>query len=263
MKKRNRILLAALVVVVIGGLMWMALREPPEPVYQGKPLSVWLRSYEAAGVLQTSQETDNAVRSMGTNSIPFLLQRMRANDSSLQRRLVHLAVKQRLVKFRYTPASALRCEAVVAFGRLGTSASNAVPELIKICKWNTSTEVQCDTMEALGNIGPAAGNAVPILLMRTSSTNALVSASAIWQLGRIHAQPETVVPALIKILLDSNSKSRFCAACALADFGSDARSAVPLLIEYFNNEPDNSQKPYLAEGIKRIDPEAAAKAGVK
>ena len=41
MRNRVRIALAVLLVALVGGIIWQALRER-EPVYQGKRLSVWL-----------------------------------------------------------------------------------------------------------------------------------------------------------------------------------------------------------------------------
>ena len=50
-------------------IVWQVLRQR-EPVYQAKPLSVWLQSYSPDS---DSPEVDDAVRTMGTNVIPTLL----------------------------------------------------------------------------------------------------------------------------------------------------------------------------------------------
>ncbi len=186
MKKRNRILLTGLVAVAVAGaITWLAFPEPPEPVYQGKKLSIWLHPYQAGGMVedpvdrQIWSDSDEAVRAIGTNAIPFLLQRLRATDSFFSRRLLQLAAKQRFIKIRLTPAWEFRCEAVIAFRVLGASASNAIPEMVDICNHTRSHEVMTHTMEALGNIGPPAVPAVTQFLtnknrdIRSEATNAL------------------------------------------------------------------------------------------
>jgi hypothetical protein len=72
MRKRFRSLLAVLLVAVVGGLAWQVTR-PREPVYQGKPLSYWL-------VRPARDPNFNALRALGTNAIPTLLQMLRAKD---------------------------------------------------------------------------------------------------------------------------------------------------------------------------------------
>jgi len=50
---------------------------------------------------------------------------------------------------------------------------------------------------------------------------------------------------------------------ALQDFGPNAKSALPVLVEFFINAQDSSERSYAANALKAIDPEAAAKAGVR
>jgi len=47
--KKKRILFAVLVLAVLGFLAWEVFRGR-EPVYQGKTLSEWLRSYDYQGI---------------------------------------------------------------------------------------------------------------------------------------------------------------------------------------------------------------------
>ena len=86
MIKKRHILPAVLAVGVVGVLVWPAMRRPGEPVYQEKRLSEWLQGYDHAGLKSRARdESDEAVRNMGTNAIPLLLQRLRENDFNCKR----------------------------------------------------------------------------------------------------------------------------------------------------------------------------------
>jgi HEAT repeat protein len=83
--------------------------------------------------------------------------------------------------------------------------------------------------------------------------------SAAWSLGQIHAVPEVSVPALIQFLRDSDSDTRRNAAKALWCFGAAAKQAVPALVESLQ-DPSVAVQSEAANALKKIDPEAAAKA---
>jgi HEAT repeat protein len=70
------------------------------------------------------------------------------------------------------------------------------------------------------------------------------------------------VPVLIKALRDPDASVRGAAACSLEAFGAEAKGAVPALLELLKDE-DEYARGAAAEASGQIDPEAAAKAGVK
>src|SRR5579863_7150233 len=125
---------ALLFVILAGGLVWLLARSvPPDPVYGGKRLSVWLQTYDpssphARGSREWS-ETDEAVRHIGTNAVPRLLDWLRQSDSSLKLKLVAWARKQPFIKIHFVPAATRNREASLAFVALGNNARNAVPGL--------------------------------------------------------------------------------------------------------------------------------------
>ena len=72
-----------------------------EPVYRGKPLSVWLQRYIQGGSyigFWPEPEADEAIRQIGTNAIPTLLLMLREHDSKLKLALLRLSVQARLHK---------------------------------------------------------------------------------------------------------------------------------------------------------------------
>jgi HEAT repeat protein len=236
---------------------------PPEPIYLGKPLSDWLKAYpgystagggsEAAtrAAYEAGNQAKRAVNQSGTNAIPTLLRMLRAQRDSNQ-------------------------AAFWGFRMLGTNAQSAVPALVEIVDQNISPTSQMLAINVLGQIGPPAKEAIPSLLRWSTNTDANVRRGAVWVLGRIHAEPDRVVPALISVTRDPNKSVQYCAIESLGRFGLDAKPAVPALAELLNSTqspayisiPPNVPKPVdlrevTAKALKAIDPEAAAKTGIK
>ncbi len=219
-------------------------------------MSEWLAAYNGP-----SPETDEAVRRLGTNAIPTLLRMLRAKDSRVTAKVVRLVQKQHLIKFAYTYDFQKNGAAARAFDSLGADAKDAVPELIKIFEKNISANSQNYTAWALGAIGPPAAKAVPLLLRASTETN-YTRRNAIYALGKIHAEPELVVPALTNLLTNPDRDVRASTISSLELFGSGAKSAVPVLIQSLN-DPNPPVRKLARSALQKIDPEAAAKIGLK
>src|SRR5205807_576256 len=97
-------------------------------------------------------------------------------------------------------------------------------------------------------------------------TNSSLRSNAVFALGGIHSEPETVVPVLIQALRDPSDSVRYSAVTALLAFGTDASPAVPALIELISRERKRTTTPgqhliiyaWAEHVLKQIDPEAAA-----
>jgi HEAT repeat protein len=81
-------------------------------------------------------------------------------------------------------------------------------------------------------------------------------------LGHIHSEPALVVPALIESLRDPDVFVRAQAATALGEFGTNAKPAAAVLIELLHEQNQDATNA-ASKAIKQIDPEAAARAGVR
>jgi hypothetical protein len=232
--------ITALVIVVVLGAVWLLARQGPRvPAYHGKSLPVWLRTYAGSSSpgrhSREWNETDDAVRHMGTNCIPVLLRMIREKDAALKLLVMSWAQKQRVVRLRFVAAAERNVEASRAFIVLGDSGKDAVPALVEMYDGDLSAESRSAIGDALGWIGPAAKSAVPVLVRGAGDPNARVRANALWALGEIRAKPELCVPVLIHALTDSNEWVRLSGAHALGMFGAEARSAVPSLRQLTNS----------------------------
>ena len=286
MGKKQRILLAGLLVIVVAGFAWLVL-SPHEPVYNGKPLRYWLRGYHELphqsnignkvigashiiefppGVIQSQYEwhrAEEAVRHIGTNAIPTLLKLVEARDSPLKLKLTGWLRRLRVVPIHPVTAVDLNYQGVHGFVTLGADARTAAPDLIRIYERNVSAVDQAGIAAFLSQMGPASRPAIPSLLRAVTNADYDVRWTATFALGQIHAEPELVVPVLINALHDPVPGMRGYAMSALKAFRGEARQAVPALVESLETEQNEYGKRDAQEALKAIDPEAAAKAGVK
>ena len=261
MTKRVKIVLGILAVALVGMIVWQT-TQPGEPVYQGKPLSGWLKAAATTGTQPACDKADEAVRQAGTNAIPTLLRLLRVKDSALWVQFMSLVQRKQSIKIEFTLAGDWNKAGSYGFQALGTNAQSAVQALIRIANQNISPASQESAIAALDFIGPPAKEAVPSLLRWATNADGFVRNEAIWALGSIHAEPERVVPVLIIGLHDPVGVVRLLAVQSLGQFGPDAKLAVPALVESLN-DPDADVRELATNLLKKLDPEAAAKAGVK
>jgi HEAT repeat protein len=266
MNRRRRIIFATLFIAILGGFAWIAL-TPTDPVYAGKPLSYWMRAYclthdPDPHSVPSMEEANEALRDIRTDAIPTLLRMLRVRDSDLRFRFLALAKEQPFVKIYYVPALHLNYAATAGFNLLGAKASNSVPELIEIYKAHGSEESSAYVAYALGRIGPAAEKALPLLLPGITNKDETFRIYHLRAIGEIHAQPKLAVPPIMTCLTNLSTPTRIIAIRALGEYGGDANAAVPQLLEALK-DPNYSIRNSATNALKKIDPEAAAKAGIK
>jgi HEAT repeat protein len=254
-----RILLAILLAVIGGVVLWRV-NKPRDPMYREEPLSQWLEEYDPRGLINNKEEVDAAVRHIGTNAIPILLEMLRSKDNPLKRAVLRQAERAELIWVSL--ARERDVEAERGFEALGESAKDAVPALIEIYKKKISPESQMATALSFGCIGPPAKKAIPELLEGATNANTGLRQCVIQSLGKIHSEPEVSVPVLIRALDDSDQQTRYEAANALGAFGTNAKSAIPALVRLFKSKDKHLYRT-AAESLKVIDLEAAVEAGVK
>src|SRR5262249_9760520 len=101
--------------------------------------------------------------------------------------------------------------------------------------------------------GPVAQSAVPALLQALRGKDAAVHGAVIEALGKIHSEPEGVIPLLIGYLEEENLNDE--AARALANYGGQAKAAAPKIIPMLQAK-DKDARAAGAKALKQIDPEA-------
>ena len=115
MRKLYWIVLAALLLTFPVFWLFHLPAPPPDPVYQGKPLSKWLEQMDTGSWPRTTYcPADNAVREIGSKALPLVNQMLRARDSRLKLKLIALCREQRMLRIHFISADQLHYRAVVA-----------------------------------------------------------------------------------------------------------------------------------------------------
>ena len=211
-----------------------------EPTYNGQPLSEWLF------VLQLQQgghdneipagmeQPEDAIRQIGTNGIPTLLDILGAKEGNKRRVLAKLKSEELKQEFNEKDADLedLRKLAVDGFTILGTNAESAVPQIAKIFR---DPETRFQATRALTVVGPAGFS---VLTNALASKDESVRNPVIWVLGeKGGSDSNAVTQLLIKSLKDSDVVNQGNAATFLG--GKDPAIAIPALIELINKDPDD------------------------
>ena len=271
MNARQKKLVGAIAFACGIGLLGWKFLYPSEPAYNGKTLTEWAQHYGSnnwrGGGGPAAREAEAAIRRIGTNSIPFLLDLIRVRDSAWKKKLREVAPRTWHARLHINDTSgSIRRIGAHGLAALGTNAPGAVPALIEIVMHHADEDGRYIAAFALRTLGSAAEPAIPFFIQcLTNKVNTIRDEAAIGLSG-MHHQPEIVVPPLVRYLKFANSSgSTFeCtdAIAALGKFGTNAKAAVPIMIDllghsvlYVRSEVTN--------WLPRIDAEAAAKAQVK
>jgi hypothetical protein len=267
-KRRLSLFSSVLLAGLLGLMIWRA-SVPREPVYEGRTLSSWLNHHVASSAARPPynspgwRQADKALRAIGTDAVPTLLEMISAKDPPpLLRKAKLFAARYPWTGINYRYASELNEEAEYAFEVLGTNAASAVLGLIEIYEQNISPSSQRCAAQALGNIGRGAEPALPVLIRQFTHTNDDVRFSAVSAVMHIGGKPEVVIPALTSVLKDSNVSVRWNALVGLSMFGKRARSVVPEILAMLNDEDavgDSRIKGQVEVTLWRIAPEVAGK----
>ena len=265
MSKPRRIALFVGLLLIIAALVFAATR-PHEPRYQGKKLSAWLEEIDFNDwPQQNSAELQFALRRMGTNTLPFLLSRLRLRNSDAKLKLAEWAGKQHVLPIRFHNNDRDCWAAIVAFQILGPIAKPAIPSLEKMLNerdinyhavaqslrfigtdaipslTNTWSHSNPDVREAgfnsLVEMGTNATTAVPFLVAALKDSDPEIRGTAaysMWSVGR--NQEAIALPALIKTLDDPYPEVQVAAIRALRRFGNKAQAVIPKLTEFLGQK---------------------------
>jgi HEAT repeat protein len=241
----------------------------PEPTYHGKKLSKWLQDlgYDTDVITKQdkrrNQQAEDAIRAMGTNTFPMLLQDIGSENQTSRYEamwafhalgpIAEPLVPQLSLMLDTTKDEAKAKMVAIALNGIGSS---AIPSLIMaFTNTNHFYVVHLVAVSALAGYGAKARVAIPALIAARNDPDIGLRKRAIWALGEIGGEASLVVPALISSLQDDDYRCRTDAAEALKKYGKEAKAAVAALLKALNDE-----HPWVrdeaTEALKVIAPEA-------
>lgn len=228
--------IAALVVAtLLLGALALGLNRSREPQFQGRRISLWLEDYAAQKPGQVSQ----AMREIGTNALPYVVQQLERNDSPWQSGYRRLWPKLPGLLQKIFPSPKPPFEVVHganAFHFIGTnSLSSAItllqhqnPMVRQAAAWGICT---------LRRQSPVANEAIPALTAALSDPDQQVRFYTLLAFKEMGTAASNAVPVITTVLTPTGPASatntafylRAAAASALGKIGPPAVSAVPSL----------------------------------
>jgi len=260
--------------------VWQVLCER-EPVYQGKPVTVWIREGcfpPKSGV--TPQQANEAVLAVGTRGLPYYVRLLETRgDSPLKSKVIQWVNTQPRLQldFSFTSSETTFRRTVGAYGLsiLGVEAKPAIPALAKLLTSGDDEQMSL-AAQTLADIGPEGIQPLTNVLVNPNAQSRFTSALALGQYAsKMHLWrqrkprvPEEVefaariiVPILVSCLNDADRDVQCASIRSLGWFAREP-SAVPALLRCLDDQ-DNLIRSNVAHILNQIDPEAAAEAGVK
>lgn len=268
MRKKTSILLVCLVVLAIAGFITRALIRR-EPAYQGRPLSSWFKLYCASGRYSGTEnpfdhkEAARAIRAIGTNALPFLLEKLFNTrpdapwETNVWRFLRRLPEPIRFPPF--VSANTIRSEAGNAIGEIRPPAALLLPRL-ETALHDTNHIHYHAAIWLLGTIGEGAEQGVPYLLRELAIPDWGRQFGAEFALGRLGPAAKDAVPALAEFVSSPSTHRvvRRKAVQTLGDIGMAASNAVPALSSHLLTETNLNLRSEAAVALCKIDPREPA-----
>jgi HEAT repeat protein len=230
MKNRLYLVLGILLVAALG-VLWWAPWEPREPVYEGKTVSYWIRHPHGT-------PSPLALPVNGPILLYFRIGRPQVNPSLPQ----------------FSLAGEFD-ESIPPPGLLNDS--NAVPFLIRALKGNMWVGQKCYGRWVWPKLPSSVQRYLP------PPDNIFAREQAAVFLGRMGPIAKPAIPALVRVLREDDALMvREYAAFALGELGKGDTTAIAALTKALNDE-GATLRVSATNALKRLGPEAAAKAGVK
>lgn len=240
---------------LIVAVCFFCVRES-EPSYNGRTLSEWIdeeqrmdfyRQYEqGAPPSVTHQQVQSAVRAIGTNALPLLLQWLRATNSSWKTTLARktqtwprwIQDNSALRELTESDAPQKHVRARMGFQLLGTNALPALPQLLRIFKSSTNPDEMYSAVATMTVLG--ADTIPPLLNVLESGADVSHREYAIISLGamsNVGTNAASAIPVLLKIARDSHSPHALAIAAtrAVTSLGICPEQVVPFLISRMNS----------------------------
>jgi hypothetical protein len=174
------------ILVALLVLAWWVLHppRPPEPSYQGKLLTEWLRQAEAESHMMIADGTfstpvsagpaTQAIRAIGTNGIPTLLRLVNTADVPHVMEINHFLSRFSPISYRIPYSESNWVRGTYGFMALGPIAKSAEPELAKLVR-SKDEEKSFVLLYSLCAVSSNKTVVLPLLIKKLGHTNSYVA----------------------------------------------------------------------------------------
>jgi hypothetical protein len=284
---RRRILLLLALAAVAAGLFLGWPRGPKEPVYQGKGLSHWINQKSGFVETMTNANVVNAIKSIGTNALPWLLSEFTLPESKWRSTFNRWISVLPGIGFRFGDKQDRVRTAALGLAFLGTNAAPALPILATYLGdadrsgWasvamggagelalpyllpaltSTSRTERLSAANGLGNAVYHSDAAIPAVVQLTQNSNAQVRLFALMALGNAKGRPDLLIPVYKEALSSRDPSTLRMAAVALAGKGEVTKAVTPELLRLMTNA-DPSVVRAASNTVFQMDPAALPRRG--
>ncbi len=241
-----------------------------EPSYQGKSLSDWLKPnarQKIDGPL--APETQEAIRQMGTNALPFLLKWVRYDTYDPSSRCIKKTLRSLMPASHYDDHDSYLAQfrwwlerdgldtraqaAAFAFQPLGDLAQPAIPELTATMNHSPYRGQSLHAIIALSYIGKADIPALSDALTNTNVLNRFCVAGIFGYSPALTTNSASVLPLLVRCLNDPEVGVRSSAAFSLGKLAEQDRSHATLVVPALTNCLSSTQRKFGSQRAQVID----------
>jgi len=227
-KRRKYVLLVAIVLMAVGlGAAFIPSREPS---YGGKRLSEWVGLLPADASPNGKSEAEGAVRHIGTNALPFLLDCIQVEPSRLRIKFeapVNKFLKTVNPAWKLSQKKYLRANnAMRALQVLGPEAKSVISELSRLLNDTNAPLTMGRAARALPHLGK---DALPVMIVALRSQHQVVRRLAASNLEWLGTNARPAVPELIGFLNGPDEYIAYGASYALAGCGVEPKLVLPAL----------------------------------
>ena len=194
MRNKRRKLIAVVLLALAALVACVLVFRDREPAWQGRTLGAWLRDLDADKPESQARAAD-AIRQIGTNALPLIIQRLHHRDPrssstilALKLKLSELLSRQSLVNIQFRPGVTPRHQALAAVDALGPAAANALPALAKLLHENPPDS---RAPYLIARIGP---EGLPLLRQALTNENRIVRMEARVCLEMFNSRSEVLFP---------------------------------------------------------------------
>ena len=230
--RKRRLFLLLIAVGVLATVLVVVFNREREPEYQGRRLSFWVRDLPWQDPRSGHALADEAILHIGTNAIPYLVKWMQYEKPAWKAKLywaANIVLNGVNRDWEILDKQALRARgAKYAFRSLGPNAHAAVRDLNRLMTEAQSDSVSFNAASALGHLGK---DGLRPLSSGLTNQQGRLRAFCVHSIADLGTNARPAVPLLIRCLQDKYGSIGWIAAGTLGKLRLEPDLVIPALLD--------------------------------